>query len=247
MSNPFSELKYNLYEILNITIDASVQDIKKAYAHMVKNFHPDKSSALDMDLFHHITACKNILLDPVVREEYNIYLKEPKELIHKDLKERYKKEETKPIDKKTGKINFNTKMEELNKLHGYSDFIESRNKISSIKYNPNVAIERKNFKNTQDFNTGFEANKEINQDEQLIVWKEEPSFIVPYSEAMGASLDNFEKLYVEDNVEDVSFTSLNRAFLLHPNRQEQPIDMRKPEEIMDERMKIYKSSLSKKP
>jgi len=242
MSNPFSELKHNLYEILNISQNASMQEIKKAYAHMIKNFHPDKSNVLDMELFHHITACKNILLDPVVREEYNNFLTQPKDLIHSDLKTQFKKDNVKP--KKIEQQNFNSKMEELNKLHGYSNFIE--NKVNSMKYNPNVNIEKRNFKNTNEFNSSFEASKDTNSEEQLIIWKEEPSSIVPYSEATCASLDNFEKLYVEDNVEDINFTSLNRAFLLHPNKQDKPIDMRNLSELMDERMKVYKASLSKK-
>jgi hypothetical protein len=234
MSNPFSELKYNLYEILNVSSNATTQEIKKAYAHMVKHFHPDKSNALDMDLFHHVTACKNILLDPVVKSEYDIFLTQPKDLIHSDLKTKFKSE-NKP---KIGQTNFNAKMEELNKLHGYTNFTE--NKINPMKYNPTISIEKKNFKNTNEFNNSFESSKEINPNEQLVIWKEEP--LVLQSITMCSSLDNFEKLYVEDSVEDVNFTSLNRAFLLHPNRQENAIDMRNPAEIMDERMKNYKKN-----
>ena len=40
----FNNLKYNLYELLNIQPDADTTKIKKNFMKVIKNFHPDKNS-----------------------------------------------------------------------------------------------------------------------------------------------------------------------------------------------------------
>ena len=40
----FETLKFNLYDILNISKDASESKIKKAFRNLILNFHPDKNS-----------------------------------------------------------------------------------------------------------------------------------------------------------------------------------------------------------
>ena len=50
----FNNLKYNLYEILNVPPTSDESNIKKSFMKLVKNFHPDKNSELEEDIYYHI-------------------------------------------------------------------------------------------------------------------------------------------------------------------------------------------------
>ena len=59
----FNTLKYNLYEILNVDINDDDKKIKKKFIHVIKNFHPDKNSELEEDIYYHIILANQILLN----------------------------------------------------------------------------------------------------------------------------------------------------------------------------------------
>jgi curved DNA-binding protein CbpA len=59
-----------LYNVLNISPDASTKDIKKQYYKLAKITHPDKSHE-DAEKFHKINEAYQILSDPVSRDKYN--------------------------------------------------------------------------------------------------------------------------------------------------------------------------------
>jgi DnaJ-class molecular chaperone len=59
----FNSIKYNLYEILNVTKDVDEQKIKKSFMKIIKNFHPDKNSELEEDIYYHIILANQILLN----------------------------------------------------------------------------------------------------------------------------------------------------------------------------------------
>ena len=50
----FNSLKFNLYEILSISSDASDTKIKKAFRKLVLNFHPDKGNSTEEEIYYHI-------------------------------------------------------------------------------------------------------------------------------------------------------------------------------------------------
>lgn len=62
----------DLYDILEINPDATENEIKKAYLHLVKLYHPDKNKSLNaVEHFQQIQTAYEILIDPITREEYN--------------------------------------------------------------------------------------------------------------------------------------------------------------------------------
>ena len=49
----FNNLNYNLYELLNVSEDATEQTIKKNFIKITKTFHPDKNSELEEDIYYY--------------------------------------------------------------------------------------------------------------------------------------------------------------------------------------------------
>ena len=70
----FNTLKYNLYEILNIDQDASESKIKKAFRHLILNFHPDKNSEAESDIYYHIVTANQILTNKENRKNYDSFI-----------------------------------------------------------------------------------------------------------------------------------------------------------------------------
>jgi DnaJ-class molecular chaperone len=75
----------NLYDILNIDENASLNDIKKAYNKLVLKYHPDKSKTDSRDEFEKITYAYNILRNEKTRNEYNMMNGLNKTKFHKIL------------------------------------------------------------------------------------------------------------------------------------------------------------------
>ena len=62
----------DLYDILEINPDATEVEIKKAYLHLVKLYHPDKNKSLNaVEHFQQIQTAYEILINPITRDEYN--------------------------------------------------------------------------------------------------------------------------------------------------------------------------------
>jgi len=59
------------YEILNIPKDASLDEIKKAFRKLSKQYHPDTGG--DREIFESIKAAYDTLSDPEKREYYDTY------------------------------------------------------------------------------------------------------------------------------------------------------------------------------
>lgn len=75
--------KMNYYDILDISREASEDDIKKGYIKQIKRFHPDRHSAkIYFDIVSHlenitnkVTEAYNCLTDPIKKEQYDVDLK----------------------------------------------------------------------------------------------------------------------------------------------------------------------------
>lgn len=63
---------FGLYKILEVSTDASRDQIKKAYRTLALRYHPDKNSHPDAEAkFKAVAAAYNILSDPAQRQTYN--------------------------------------------------------------------------------------------------------------------------------------------------------------------------------
>lgn len=68
----------NLYEVLNINIDATDIEIKKQYKKLILKYHPDKinsnskkDSVSDTDVYELITLAYNVLSNKELKKLYN--------------------------------------------------------------------------------------------------------------------------------------------------------------------------------
>lgn len=60
----------NLYEILEVNLDADVDTIKKAYKRKVQQYHPDRNNG-DDEMFHLVKSAYDTLIDPLERAYYD--------------------------------------------------------------------------------------------------------------------------------------------------------------------------------
>ena len=89
----FDQLKFNLYELLAVTQDASEKKIKKAYRKLIIKFHPDKNNLLDDEIYNHLTLANQVLTNSELRKSYDQWLKSfgQDSSTHTDLKKTYEK------------------------------------------------------------------------------------------------------------------------------------------------------------
>lgn len=70
-----SDIHVNLYEILEVSEDANISNIQKAYYKMVKKYHPDKSKIKNKkeaeEIYELITHAYNVLSDENQRKQYD--------------------------------------------------------------------------------------------------------------------------------------------------------------------------------
>ena len=115
----FSNIKYNLYEILNVSDTCDETIIKKSYLKLIKKFHPDKNNKIEEEIYFHIIYANQILTNKVLREKYNELLKETSDF--NKLKNNNKKTIDSIISKEESLKLFNKKVDELNNKHGYNN------------------------------------------------------------------------------------------------------------------------------
>ena len=223
----FNNIKYNLYEILNVAKDADEAKIKKSFMKTIKNFHPDKNSELEEDIYYHIILANQILLNKDSRRKYDIFIEDNADTYFelRDSFNKTKKEiDTNILDKGTSQNLFNYKINELNKKHGYdcgsdnSSITERFNKAKEKREITEIKIDKEVFTDTKDFNNKFENNKiDGKYKSQIIEYSGIPSEISTYIVGEHyTSLSDIDKLYIEDSVQSSKYSSLDRAFSLQP-------------------------------
>jgi curved DNA-binding protein CbpA len=239
----FFNLKYNLYEILNINENAENNIIKKNYIKLIKNYHPDRNSELEEDIYQHIILANNILLNKNLRAKYDEYIYN-KNNNFIDLKNDFNKN-INSIKNKSD-TSFEMKLNELNKIHGYDENINNDSIIEKfIKFksnrNEDVIIERNSELKKNNFNDKFLNYKNTNS--KLI------DHILEYDDNLSdlsihvigenfINLNDIDKLYIEDSVICSNFSSLDKAFKLQPEN----IDLNKNFNLsIDEKIKLYKN------
>jgi curved DNA-binding protein CbpA len=197
----FNNIKYNLYEILNVKPDADPVKIKKNFLRIIKNFHPDKNSELEEEIYNHIILANQILLDKEYRTKYDEYINDTAETF----------QELKNV---------------FNKKHGYNEdntsesVLDKFNKIKEKRDSIETQVDKEDFKTVEEFNKKFTVNKLEGGKfyEQIVEYKGVPQELSTY--IIGeqyTSLQDIDKLYIEDSIQSSKYSSLDRAFILQPN------------------------------
>jgi curved DNA-binding protein CbpA len=245
----FKELKYNLYEVLGLSNKASDNKIKKNFRKLVLELHPDKNPNSSEDLYNHVIIANQVLTNPQKRKEYDDFLDEQnKKDSFIDLKNNFESQ-TKNLDKyfptkNDAKDNFKSKIDELNKKHGYSE--NDNNGAAKIKYEKmkkdresQVFIPQERISNMNEFNYKFDKKKDNGDFKDQIIVSNSVSSLGTYQPSDGlTTIGDYSTLYLEDSVSTGNFTSLDQAFKL------QKVNTSVPEKSLEERMKEYKNQTS---
>jgi curved DNA-binding protein CbpA len=220
----FNNLKYNLYELLNVKPNDDESKIRKNFMKIIKKFHPDKNSELEKDIYYHIILGNQILLNKELRKKYDSYLQD-KSQIFSELKESFNKTIKNQVipDNKHSISSFNTKVNELNIKHGYNENINEPisiiDKYDLIKENRAINIKKENIKNIEDFNNKFNSYKADGKfKDQIIEYNDTPSELSTYTIGeQYTNLNDIDKLYIDDSIQSSKYSSLDRAFTLQPH------------------------------
>ena len=237
----FDSLKFNLYEILNISNDSSETKIKKAFRNLILHFHPDKNNDTEEDIYQHIIIANQVLTNKESRKKYDNFLIKS-EYIHDELKNNFRKNEIiePKINKNDAKISFENKLNELSNKHisnfNEKDTIKNYEKILKDR-DIQLDIPKESFTNMDEFNSKFEnkiANK--NFGEQIIPIQEDMRLSTFNVNDNYTSLDvAFDNLYIDGGgISTSKYTSLEAAFKI------QTLDLNKKEISIEEAMKNYK-------
>ena len=245
----FKDLKYNLYEVLGLSKEASENRIKKNFRKLVLELHPDKNTDSSEDLYNHVIIANQVLSDSINRKKYDEFLEEEKAApsfvdLKNSFEESLKKTDNLFPKKEVAKDLFKTKINELNQKHGFdakSDF-NVMSKYNEIKKNRenNITIVQEKISNNKDFNSKFEKRKDDNTFSDQIVLSNPSSTLSSYQPHDGlVNIGDYSTLYSEDTISTGNFTSLDMAFKI------QKINSTVTEKSLDDRMKEYTSQTSK--
>ena len=204
MDIDFINIKYNLYEILNIINKDDIIKIKKQYIKTLKSFHPDKNSNLEQDIYHHIILAGKILLNDQLKEKYDKFISEDSK-VHFELKDNFKKN-INNVNNYTD--NFETLNNNYNLKHGYNELNNSSNILENFN----------NYKNN--LNKCYQKIDELDEinyikDSEIIQIPDELSIYV-----IGDNythIEDLDKLYMTDSIQTSNFTSLDKAFIKYKN------------------------------
>ena len=71
-------MKVDFYDILGVSKECTPEELKKAYRKLCKEHHPDQDG--DREVFESIKKAYDTLIDPVKREQYDLYGENDEEL-----------------------------------------------------------------------------------------------------------------------------------------------------------------------
>ena len=218
----FDDLKYNLYDILGLTKDASENRIKKTFRKLVIELHPDKNKDANDELYNHVIIANQVLTSKNLRNDYDNFLDETKKKdSFLDLKNNFdsqiKEIEKLFPEKEEAKNLFSNKIKELNNKHGFSANDDSGNILNKYenikKKRDQISIPQEKIANTKDFNNKFENKKESGVFAEQIVVANPNSNLGTYQPNDGlASIGDYSNLYSEDTISTGAYTSLDMAF-----------------------------------
>lgn len=250
----FNSLKFNLYEILNISSDSSETKIKKAFKNLILHFHPDKNSQAEEDIYQHIILANQILTNKAIRKKYDEYLLESEQTFD-ELKKQFINNkldvDNNKLDIDNNKLNnnksnaknlFDNKTIELTNKH-INNFVETDilKNYEQLKKDRecDISIDKETFKNIEEFNNKFE-NKIINKNfgDQIIPVNEDMKLSTVNINDNYTSIDvAFDNLYIDGGgISTSKYTSLEAAFKI------QPLDLNQKQVDIEEALKDYKKN-----
>jgi len=220
----FDDLKYNLYEILNIPIDANNDLIKSSYKKLILEYHPDKNPDKkdENDIFTSINIAYKVLKKKETRSKYDSYLRNKQKtenISHSQLKSKYQNinQEFYPETKESAKTTFYQQMQDLNKKHNYDETMDFNDNLSNQQKLNNLQKKRENLKvefpklfndskfNNNTFNEKFDEFKKgdtnLNLYNQEII-KSDKNMIPLAYQPVDNSLTNYS------NITDQSYNDL---------------------------------------
>jgi curved DNA-binding protein CbpA len=219
----FESLKFNLYEILNISPEASENKIRKAYKNLILHFHPDKNNEASEEVYLHIIKANQILTNKELRKNYDEYLNRDKVEDYFEMKNNFSKHiNTKPFTNKEEAFkSFEQKLQELNTKHNYNNN-EYSSELTKLNYEKllkereqPIEIIKDEINNIDEFNMKFQDNKTNKSfNDQLIPVQQDLKLSIYNINNAFTTLDMaFDNLYVDGGgVQTDKYTSLDAAF-----------------------------------
>lgn len=244
----FNNLEYDLYELLELTRECSISDVKKNFRNTIKKFHPDKINQKEEEMYYNLTFANHVLSNEKLKNKYDKWLNQTNNS-HNDFKNNFSSTNMSsyfPQNKKEASQSFIKDTKNLQNRHG--NFLEdSRNfseRMNSKKTqrDEKFSITRENFRDQDEFNVTFDNKKKDGEFSDKIIKYENDKIVAYEHHRKGlkyVNLEDFNKLYVEDTVEAPTFTSLNRAFKL------QPVIKNKKSNNINTEMNNYKNQTDK--
>jgi len=215
VSHSFNDLEFNLYELLNLPIGCSTEDVKKTFRRLIKKFHPDKITSIEEKLYYNITIANHILSNQESKDSYDKWLIKSN-MNHESLKNNFKNDlldvkQYFPQTIKEAQVEFIKNNDFLKNRHG--EYKEDSRSISSIYKEKEInrkdlpSITQENFSNMKDFNKKFSERKGNGVYNNQIVKRD--ADIIPYEGKNNnfAEIKDFNNVYIKD-------TQLNYAFSL---------------------------------
>lgn len=111
------------YDVLNVSNDCTIQDLKLNYRKLVKEYHPNKQNG-DSEMFELVTEAYNVLINPTTRKEYDrdYAILQHADKSHFDLRAQSQQyytsiDKTKPLSKEDQKKEFDRISKEMDTKH----------------------------------------------------------------------------------------------------------------------------------
>ncbi len=205
----FNKLEFNLYELLNLPINCSTDEIKKKFKKLIKMFHPDKINEAEEKIYYNLTIANHILGHEDSRHKYDIWLLNSHKS-HSTLKDNFKSDEQKireyfPQSKEEAQVEFIKKNEMLSQRHG--NVLNDNRPLQTVykdkeKERKNVSISKEDFSSMDEFNNRFSERKQKGVYSTQIIQRN--TDIQPFSFKTSscnnyAQLKDFDKVYINDD------------------------------------------------
>lgn len=120
----------NLYEVLQVSVDADIKEIKKSYKKLAKKYHPDlnPNNKEYEEKFKEISNAYEILSDETKRSKYNREFKNKNNNESNFYGEKENKNRTKQNSYKTTNIDFENISKEFESFFGFNPKSKNINK-----------------------------------------------------------------------------------------------------------------------
>ncbi len=229
----FNSLEFNLYELLNLPITSTIEEIKKTFRKLIKQFHPDKITEIEEKIYYNLTLANHILTNPNSRDKYDRWLLKSNQS-HSTLKENFKTEEEVvrsyfPKTQDEAKVKYAQDFEMLGKRHG--EYKEDKRTLQNMynqkeKERGKVNIAKEDFSSIDEFNTTFSKRKTNGIYNNMIVKRTTDILPFTFKNSNLAELKDFDKVYISD-------TQYRYAFELMPS-DESKMNQQNMNERLDE-------------